>query len=188
MLCQDEYLSTISSPEIKPITVQITCAFWRDETRAFYEPQAPNIDNRLNAMKTLAEKGIDVELRIDPLFPSARISRELHGHNELAHYGIPEAQNQDDIEQLVRFAKEAGAKAVIAKPLKVPLSKKAQQCKDWFSKLYSDAARSHGRAARGGSWRLSAAYQEALVSSVKDICLNEGIEFRHCKQDVAIRK
>jgi DNA repair photolyase len=52
MLCQDEYLSTISCPEIKPFTVQITCAFWRDEARAFYEPHAPSIDNRLNAMKT----------------------------------------------------------------------------------------------------------------------------------------
>lgn len=188
MLCQDEYLSTISLSEIKPFTVQITCAFWRDEPRAFYEPQAPNIDNRLNAMKTLAEKGIDVELRIDPLFPSARISRELHGHDELAHYGIPEAQNQDDIEQLVQFAKEAGAKAVIAKPLKVPISKKAQRCKDWFGELYRDASQSKTRTAHGGSWRLPPAYQKALVSTVEDICAKEGIEFRHCKHDVALRK
>jgi len=36
-------------------------------------------------MKTLAEKGINVELRIDPLFPSDRINRELHGHDELTH-------------------------------------------------------------------------------------------------------
>ena len=85
MLYQDEYLSTISSPEIEPFTVQITCAFWRDEPRAFYEPQAPSIDNRLNAMKTLAKKGMNVELRIDPLFPSDRINRELHGHDELTH-------------------------------------------------------------------------------------------------------
>jgi DNA repair photolyase len=188
MLCEAEYLSTISSPEIKPITVQITCAFWRDEPRAFYEPHAPSIDNRLNAMKSLADNGIDVELRIDPLFPSARINREIRGHDELAHYSILEAQTQEDITQLVRFAKGVGAKAVIAKPLKVPLSKKAQQCKDWFGKLYSDAARSHGRTARGGSWRLPPDYQEGLVFSVKAICIKERIEFRHCKQDVANRK
>ena len=188
MLCQKEYLSTLSSPEIKPLTVQITCAFWRDEARAFYEPQAPNIANRLNALKTLAEKGIEVELRIDPLLPSTRISTELHGHDELAHYGIPEAQTQDDIEQLVRFAKEAGVKAVIAKPLKVPISQKAQRCKEWFGELYKEAGRSQRRTARGGSWRLPGNYQEALVSTVEDICAKEGIEFRHCKHDVALRK
>jgi DNA repair photolyase len=102
-------------------------------------------------MKTLAEKGIDVELRIDPLFPSIRISSELHGHDESSHYGIPEAQTQDDIEQLVHFAKESGAKAVIAKPLKVPISKKAHRCKEWFGTLYKDAGRSQERTAHGGS-------------------------------------
>jgi len=188
MLCKDEYVSTITSCEIKPITVQITCAFWRDEPRAFYEPQAPSVDNRLNAMKTLAEKGIDVELRIDPLFPSIRISSELHGHDELSHYGIPEAQTQDDIEQLVHFAKESGAKAVIAKPLKVPISKKAHRCKEWFGTLYKDAGRSQERTAHGGSWRLPLSYQEALVSSVREICTKQNIEFRHCKHDVAKRK
>jgi deoxyribose-phosphate aldolase len=44
----------------------------------------------------------------------------------LTHYSIPEAQTEEDIIQLVHFAKEAGAKAVIARPLKVPISKKAQ--------------------------------------------------------------
>ena len=188
MLCQDEYLSIISSPEIKPFTVQVTCAFWRDDARAFYEPHAPSIENRLNAMKSLAEKGIDVELRIDPLFPSSKISRTIRGHDELAHYSILEAQTQDDIIQLVRFAKEAGAKAVIAKPLKVPLSKKAQQCKDWFGNLYSDASKSQKRTAHGGSRRLPSAYQEALISAVNKVCAEEGIEFRHCKNDVANRK
>ncbi len=188
LLCQDEYLSIISLSEIKPLTVQITCAFWRDEARKFYEPNAPSVDNRLSAIKVLSEKGIEVELRIDPLFPSTRISRELRGHGDLSHYSMPEAQTQEDIAQLVRFAKEAGAKAVIAKPLKIPLSQKAGQCKDWFGELYLDASRSRGRIARGGSWRLPPDYQEALVLSVKGICTKEGIEFRHCKHDVANRK
>jgi hypothetical protein len=61
--------------------------------------------------------------------------RELHDHDELVHYGIPETQIQHDVEQLVRFAQETGAKAGIAKPLKVPISRKAQRCKDWFGEL-----------------------------------------------------
>lgn len=188
MMCEDEYLSIISSSEIKPLTVQITCAFWRDEPRAFYEPHAPTIENRLNAMKSLAEKGIDVELRIDPLFPSTRINRDIRGHDDLSCYSIPEAQTQEDIIQLVRFAKEAGVKAIIAKTLKMPISKRAQKCKEWFGKLYLDASKSGTRTARGGSWRLPPDYQEALVSSVQEICIHQDIEFRHCKHDVANRK
>lgn len=75
-----------------------------------------------------------------------------------------------------------------AKPLKVPFSKKAQQCKDWFGNLYSDASKSQKRTAHGGSWRLPTDYQEALVSSVRELCTKQNIEFRHCKHDVANRK
>jgi len=188
MLCEEPYLSTIRSQQIKTLTVQVSCAFWRDEARSFYEPKAPSVGKRLDAIKSLAREGVDVELRIDPLFPSARISRELRIHNDLTDYGIPEAQTQDDIEQLVCFAKEIGAKAVIAKPLKVPISNNAQRCKDWFVELYRHAWPSGRRTVSGGSWRLPPIYQEALVSSVQDICLKAGIEFRHCKHDVATRK
>ena len=79
---------------------------------------APSIDNRLNAMKTLAEKGIDVELRIDPLFPSTRISRELQGHDELSHYCIPEAQTQDDIDATCPLCQRIRSKSSDCKTFK----------------------------------------------------------------------
>jgi hypothetical protein len=82
----------------------------------------------------------------------------------------------------------AGTKAVIAKPLIVPISKKAQRCKEWFRDLNRDACQSKTKTTHGGSWRLVLTYQKALVSRVQDICVREGIEFRHCKHDVATRK
>jgi DNA repair photolyase len=188
ILCSDPYISLISRNEMRPFTVQVTCAYWRDDLRLFYEPNAPSIKDRLEAIEFLTENGIDVELRIDPLFPSSRINEDIRLHKPLSDYSLPEAQSQDDIINLVRFAKKAGVTSVIAKPLKVPVSKKAQRCKDWFSLIYRDAHKDKKRSARGGSWRLPNNYQEALVTSIEAVCSVEGIRFKHCLHDVLTRK
>jgi len=108
-------------------------------------------------------------------------------HEPLSYYSIPEAQSQDDIINLIRFAKESGLSAVIAKPLKVPVSNKAQQCKKWFGNIYKDAYENSKRRVKGGSWRLPDIYQKALVSSVSDLCDQEGVSFKHCMKDVLTR-
>jgi len=96
----------ISSNEMRPFTVQVTCAYWKDDVRLFYEPNAPSIHDRLEAIEILVDNGIDVELRIDPLFPSSRIKEETRLHKPLSDYSLPEAQSRDDIINLVRFAKK----------------------------------------------------------------------------------
>jgi len=184
ILCTEPYLSIIKDGGMKLFTVQITCAYWDDNVRAFYEPKAPDIHERLHALKFLAENGVDVELRIDPLFPSSRIPETIRLHKPLYHYSLPEAQSHEDISNLVRFAKKSGAKAVISKPLKVPFSKRAQRCKDLFSIIYKDASGKGKRKTVGGTWRLPDNYQKALMSTVSDICAREGIPFKHCMVDV----
>jgi DNA repair photolyase len=74
VLCSEPYFSIITKPEMKPFTVQITCEFWNDEYRRFFAPNAPNIESHLSALAYLSKRGIEIDLRIDPLFPSARIS------------------------------------------------------------------------------------------------------------------
>jgi len=187
ILCSNKYLSIIRRPEMRPIIVQVTCSYWRDNVRLFFEPDAPSIPSRLEAIKFLSKNGIDVELRIDPLFPSSRIEKRIRMHEPLSYYSIPEAQSQDDIINLIRFAKESGLSAVIAKPLKVPVSNKAQQCKKWFGNIYKDAYENSKRRVKGGSWRLPDIYQKALVSSVSDLCDQEGVSFKHCMKDVLTR-
>jgi len=188
ILLKDGYLKVITDPNINPLTVQVTCAFWRDEIRAFYEPTAPSVETRLNAIKDLAATGIDVELRIDPLFPSTRVDQSIRNHKPLLEYGIPEVQTLDDIHALVKFGKEIGVSSIIAKPLKVPVSKKAQRCKDWFKTIYSDANAGKGKRIRGGSWRLPENYQKALISTVHEACKSNDINFKHCMHDVMTRK
>ena len=187
MLCDDSYLSIIKKPEMKPFTVQVTCAFWRDEVRRFFEPEAPSIESRLKALSFLADHGIDTELRIDPIFPSLRIDSSIAKHKPLKSYSLPEAQTHDDIVNLVRFAREARVKGVIGKTLKVPVSNRAKQCKDWFGDLYRDAAGGK-RTTRGGSWRLPESYQKALITTVLDVCNQAGIPFKHCMTDIMGRK
>lgn len=187
-LLGDDYLPIISDPSIKPFTVQVTCAFWRDKIRSFYEPAAPAIKDRLDAIKKLTRLGVDVELRIDPLFPSTRVDKTIHNHKALPKYGIPEAQTMEDIKAIVKFGKDSGVSSIIAKPLKVPVSKKAQRCKDWFKILYKDANNGRGGTIRGGSWRLPGNYQKALVVSVREACDTVGINFKHCMHDVMTRK
>jgi len=186
VLCTEPYLSIISRPMMRPLTVQVTCAFWDDDIRLFYEPNAPSVPSRLHALKFLAESGIDVELRIEPLFPSSRVPETIRIHKPLSHHSIPEAQSRDDIGNLVRFAKKSKVRAVIAKPLKVPFSKNAQRCKKWFATIYRDAYPDKKRRASGGSWRLPDNYQRALVSTVSDFCARERIKFKHCMYDILI--
>jgi DNA repair photolyase len=187
ILIDERYLSIITDPGTRPFTVQITCAFWRDEIRSFYEPNAPTVSDRLKTLKFLASKGVDVELRIDPLFPSSRIEESTRKHKAFPYYGIPEAQTKEDIISLIRYAKNEGAKAIIAKPLKVPISKRAQQCKNWFGIIYQDANAPNKRRVRGGSWRLPDNYQKMLFSTVSDACEDEGIKIKHCLHDVLTR-
>ena len=188
ILCEDTYLSIITSPDMQPITIQVSCSFWRDEVRSFYEPNAPSVDSRLKAMSFLSKRGVDIDLRLDPLFPSSRIPKEIRAHRSLPSYAIPEAQTQDDIVSLIRFAKNNGIKKIIVNTLKVPVSNRAKQCKNWFGNIYADSKPGGGRTARGASWRLPEIYQKALVNSVSDICAQKGINFLHCKHDVLSRE
>jgi len=187
ILCDRTYLDIIASPEMRPFTVQISCSFWRDEAMSFFEPNAPSINSRLDALTFLANNGIDVDLRIDPLFPSYRVDETIRRHKPLPYYSIPEAQTQDDLANLVRFAKDNGAKKIIVNTLKVVLSNKAQQCKDWFADIYADASPDRKRTVKGAAWRLPENYKKALLDSVGEICSQQGIAFAHCKHDVLLR-
>lgn len=187
LLCTEVCSPLLSEGRLEPLTVQVSCAFWRDEARQFFEPQAPTVQSRLRAMEHLAARGIRVELRIDPLFPASRISETVRAHKPLPYYGLPETQTDDDLVRLVRLAHETGVAAIVAKPLKVPVSGKATRCKTWFKNLYAEAGGGR-RQAHGGSWRLPHEYQHALIASLAAICVREGVPFKSCIHDVLSRR
>ncbi len=188
ILCDKAYLLILKNETIRPLAVQITCAFWRDEARKYYEPNAPTVQSRLEAFKTLCENGITTELRLDPLFPCNEIDPVLRRHHPLNSYGLPEPQTDNDLAELARFVKNANGKTVISKPLKIPISDKAQQSKDWFVKLYRDANPTGQSIVKGGSYRLPDAYQKAIMTRAKKICEKQGLAFKYCKHDALTRK
>ncbi|MDR4497724.1 MAG: hypothetical protein MRK02_07390 [Candidatus Scalindua sp.] len=188
LLCEDEYISLLNRQSMRPVVVQVTCAFWRDEVRRFYEPDAPSIESRLKSIKLLTENNIDTEMRIDPLMPSSDIAEEERGHRRLNHYSLPEPQTREDLVSLIRFAKSAGVKTIIGKPLKIPVSNKAAQAKIMFGALFRDSFPIGKRKVQGGSWRLPECYQKSILSSVAAICEKEEIPFKFCKYDVLTRK
>mgnify|MGYP003968205491 CR=1 FL=1 len=188
LLCEKEYLSILKNPSMKPLVVQVTCAYWNDNVRKFYEPDAPSIQSRLEALQILSDNNVDTEMRIDPLLPSSRINENVRVHKSLEYYSLPEAQSADDLVNLIRFAKNAGVKSIIGKPLKIPVSNKAKQAKELFGSLYTDSFPDGKRKVKGGSWRFSEEYQNKLTSSVAEICEKQGIVFKFCKHDLLTRK
>ncbi|MGR3218696.1 MAG: hypothetical protein ACUZ8H_02615 [Candidatus Anammoxibacter sp.] len=188
ILCKEEYLSLLKKESMKPVTIQISCAFYRDEVRKFFEPDAPDIHDRLAALKTLCENGVNTELRIDPIFPSSEIATHIRKHLPLGEYRIPEAQAYDDLAGLVQSAKKSGVNTVISKPLKIPISGNSEQAKQWFVALYKDANPKYKGIVRGGSYRFPDEYQAALMLRVKNICDNENVTFKYCKHDVLTRR
>ena len=184
----EPYLSIISNPGMRPLTVQISCSFWNDKARSFYEPNAPSVSSRLGALKILTDNGVECDLRIDPLIPSSRIEDKIRRHKPLPHYGIPEAQTKEDILSLIQFARKSKTNSIIVNTLKVPISKTAEQCKGWFADIYKDANPSGKTRFRGGSWRLPENYEKALVSTINKMCVQEGIQLKHCMHDVLTKE
>ncbi|MFU8857311.1 MAG: hypothetical protein ACNA8S_09950 [Deferrisomatales bacterium] len=186
LLCDAPYLEVVSDPGFRPLTVQVTCAFWRDEARAFYEPEAPPVAERLAAIERLAKAGVAVELRIDPLFPATDVDSAIRGHRPLSEYGLPEAQTREDLEALVEFSRSTGVQVIVAKPLKVVVRGHGAPAKNWFGQLYADAG-GGTRTMRGGTWRLPEPYQQVLLARVRQAAQGSGVSVRHCLHDLLTR-
>ncbi len=185
-LVKGPYLELLGG--LAPATVQVSCAFWRDEARRFYEPDAPSVASRLRAMRALVKAGVDVELRLDPLFPASWAGEQLGVHPPLEHYGLPEAQTLQDLAGLVSAARDAGVRRVVTSPLKVPIASAGAQAKRWFAVLYRDANGGLRREQRGGSWRLPERYRRLLVHTVVDLCRSQGMAGSHCRHDLLQRR
>jgi len=89
--------------ERSSVHVFLSIPFIDDETARFVEPQAAPIFRRFAAVKTLAQAGIPVGVSLSPLIPG---------------------MNDDDIPQILKKAKEAGASCAFCALLRLPGSVK----------------------------------------------------------------
>ena len=178
-LCKS-FFDNNSEPTLR---IEASLAFSNQNDADFYDPGAPSIVNRMEALKQLRQNGIPVVLRIDPLLPR----NPLPGNKFLADFQLPDSQSLSALEELVRFAAENGVLHIVYSVAKIvaprykPIPKAIQQLKC----VYEYIAKPDKLIFRGGSWRLPQTIaQKHIVKPFLEICDSYGMKAYFCKQNL----
>ena len=181
LLCAPEYLEVIRS--LTRFQVEVTCPFYQDKSRRFYEPGAPSVESRLEGIRRLREHGIAVSLRMDPIFPRDPLPGSFRKRC-LRDYGIPESQTDRDVEMLVAFAADVRCTRIITSPLKLIAGRWGRsELLETYLELYRDA--NGGRPIKKGtSYRLPWNLYHHWLQGPKELADSLGIELIHCKKNL----
>ena len=134
-----------------PLRLEISLAFFNDESRQLLDLAAPSVESRVEAIRLLRQQGRPVFLRIDPLFPRD----PLGGDKIMADFGLPDVQSMSDLEGLVSFGRDVGVQGIIysvakiTRPQKGGLTPVMQQMK----RVYQHLSAEKSLVFHGGSWR-----------------------------------
>ncbi len=168
---------------LPPLRMEVSLAFWQDEVRTFFDPAAPPVNERMEAIRKLRAAGLSVVLRVDPLLPRS----PLPNGKTLADFDLPEAQSLADLEQLVAFAAEVGAMRIVYSVTKItqprfkPLSETMQKLKQAYEHLCKPQRLTFS----GGSWRLPHDIaQQYVVEPFLDICRRYNMPATYCKHNL----
>ncbi|OGV67399.1 MAG: hypothetical protein A3K18_29225 [Lentisphaerae bacterium RIFOXYA12_64_32] len=158
LLDDPEYVACLKGTGVE---VQVSIAFWRDSQSQMLEPGAPPVSTRRQAVERLIEQGIDVALRVDPLFPRGVA-------------GCVEYQSQEeDIAPLIQWAAAVGVLYVIASPLKQVYRRNRVQ-------EFYDSLLPAFQTVRGAYRRMPEDLQHRLMSEMHEVCANNGLRLEHC--------
>lgn len=174
-----------SNAKHPPFQVQVSLAFWREEASQAYDCGAPSVEDRKAGIRALREAGVPVVLRIDPLFPRSPLP--LDSRPRMDDFGLAEAQTRDDLEQLVEFAQEVGARHIVYSAAKVvrPRRRALSPAMSALRDLYRALSAPENPVRRGGSWRLPRRIAaEHVVEPLLEICRRKGVTAKFCMQDL----
>ena len=167
------------------LRIEASLAFSNQDDADFYDPGAPSIVNRMEALKQLRQNDIPVVLRIDPLLPR----NPLPGDKSLADFQLPNAQSLPALEELIKFAAEhkmlhiVYSVAKIVAPRYKPIPEAIQQLKS----VYEYVAKPDKLTFRGGSWRLPEIIaQKNIVKPFLEICDGFSMKAYFCKQNLLL--
>jgi len=172
-----------SGKTIPALRVEISLAFADEDSAKFYDPGAPSILNRMEAIKQLRQNDIPVVLRIDPLMPRNPLSNGKF----LADFQLPDAQSLKALEQLVRFAAENAVMHIVYSVAKIvaPRYKPIPEAMQQLKAVYQFVAQPEKLIFRGGSWRLPEIIaQEHIVKPFLEICDTYAMKAYFCKQNL----
>ena len=167
------------------VQIEVSLAFWRDEARAFWDPKAPSVQERIEGVRALGEAGIPLVLRIDPLFPRSPLTQTPP--LRLADFGLAEAQTLEDLEHLISFAKEAGARHVVYSPTKIvqPRRSLMHPIMRRLKEVYERISEPEKLIFRGGSWRLPPRVSERHVTRpFIEMCQRKGMVAKYCMSNL----
>jgi len=147
-----------------PAIVAVTITADSDDLAKLIEPQAPSSTERLEAVKTLLNRGIPVSVRIDPIIPFVN----------------------DNPEKLIDDLACLGVKQVIASTYKVKpdnwkrFSKALPRIAEKLKPLYfENGERTNGYVLLPRDLRLM------LLTNIKKMALSHGIEFAVCREGLS---
>jgi DNA repair photolyase len=173
---------TLGAPTVH---VEVSLAFWREEVSSFWDPGAPSVAERIAGIHALCEAGIPVVLRIDPLFPRSPLP--LRPSRDFADFGLAEAQTNDDLENLVSFAKTAGVRHVVFSPVKIVQPRRSRMAPEMAHLLdvYRAIASPEKAVWRGGSWRLPPSVAErSITGPFLEVCQRQGVPAKFCMRNL----
>lgn len=166
------------------VQVEVSLAFWREEARAFWDPGAPPVAERLDGIRELRQAKIPVTLRIDPLFPSEDRPGAAPSMRGL---GLVPPQQRNDLESLVAFANEVGVRHVVYSSVKIihPRFRKMHPAMQSLRSHFMALAAPDKLVWRGGSWRLpDAVRDERVTGPFLSICRSHGVAAKFCMKDL----
>ena len=162
---------------------EISLAFGREEPRIAFDPGAPSVEDRIQAIRQLGREGIPTVLRIDPLLPREPLPKG----QRLSDYDLPQAQPLEDLERLIALAVEVRALHIVYSVAKIilPRSKPMSPTMQNLKRLFADLAHPSKLLFRGGSWRLpDDVAQQHVVDPFLKLCHKHGIKALFCKQNL----
>ena len=143
--------------------VMVTVTTMDDSVARAIEPGAPLPRRRIRAMSLLAENGIPVGLRLDPIIPGVTDSEE-------------------SLAEVLEAAKSAGASHVVASTYKarpdnlIRMMKALPEHAERLKSLYIRGERI------GGYWYLPRSTRREILRRVRGLALQAGLTFATCRE------
>lgn len=145
--------------------VQVSILTWDENLRKILVPGGADTETLLDNLRRAKDAGIYAVARIDPIFPYL-------------------TDNPSDLRKLVRLAKDAGAKHIIASVVDIPVKTRREVLSllARIDKKLIPAYKELFREKIGYSLHASIDYRMRLFSELRKICDEEGLTFALCME------
>lgn len=185
-LLRPEYLESLEPLQDK-ITIQVSLPILNPQAGRIYEPNVPPASERLQVIEQLRAEGIKVSIRIDPLYPREPLPARFFSGKRLSDFGLVQAQQEDELRQLVRHAARLGCESVIVSALKIPkkLSPRNQRVMQGWVELYQSVSKEYKYLNSKNFYRLPREYQHhELIEPILDEARKYCLKVEHCKNNL----